>query len=735
MLRFKAIYFLAFLSMLVLLGLFSYFEIKNTESDIDKVVNVETLTLFHSIRSAVENSINSTSFFDDLIIEKMLSFPLFVVPQNAQIFDSNHIFFEFGINEFYCFNCSTNQIFINPIKRTKQNISNFKFNKNDYGLILSTNVRNALNKRIPKDLLVQILSEFHNRTNWLELGNLTSPFTGDEVYFIARFFSNFKRCCLVGISTKLLSNWRRKFSFGRIIKEIGNMPEVLYFVLQDSLGIIASSSNFNILSTFSEDKFLHNLKLDTYKVRKFPIIINDTLQSISLKKIHTNSNKKNASSISDSNSLAKSPSKVVQRSKEIYEIVMRINTGNGEYLLARLGLSDENIKHLKTQSIFRIILSNVVFFALVLTIIYLFFFRQKFRNLFSKHTQFRFYLEQIFENSAEAIVLFDENFNIILKNNFSDNIFNLEGKLSYFEIFPDDPLKINSLKQYFESTKEVENSTQDRFYPQKFVEIEYETTNDKKILGCRIVYVRTDLLNFYLLVAIDLSEIRRLQKQIAETEKFVALGTAAATFAHEIRNPLNSISMAAQRIELETDLPKPYKDLFLIIQQEIERVNEIINQFVNLAKPEEINPRLIKVNDIIVNTVKLIDEMAMSKNIQIINRVEANPFINGDPEKLKQSFLNLILNSIDAIEESGKIIISTRVIGKNLHVIFEDNGYGIPQEIIDKVTNPFFTTKRKGLGIGLSLSQRIIHAHQGDIQIESVVGVGTKVIIQLPIVN
>lgn len=753
MLKLNSVYLFALFAMVVILGVYTYFEIKNTYNDIGKVLETETTTLVHSISSALETSINSTNFFDELLLQKMLSFPILFQRRgnfdHPSIIDSSYVFLEFGINEFYLFNYHSPQgnysnLLSNKFDKKRKSL------KSKDGYIVSTNVNSALNTKLSNELLVQIVTNFEESTNWIELGNIISPYTNDEIYSVVRFLPEAQKYCLVGISTRILSEWRRKFSFGRVIREIAKMPDVAYFSLYDSLGVVASSGNVNQ----SADNLWKNelSKLTSEKFITRSLFIQNT---------------------------------------EIREIVFKVETAPNEYLTAKLGISLENINHLKLKSTIRTLFSSLVFFALLLSVFYLFFFRQKFRKLFTKHAQYRFYVEQIFENSAEAIILFDENLKIILRNNYAERIFNLKDKNSYFDIFQDDTLQISSQAKVLQDSasgiQNVNPQEVDNFH--KYLEIEYDTLEGKKILGCTIVYVKTNWENFYLLVAIDLTEIRKLQMQIAENEKFLALGTAGATFAHEIRNPLNSISMVAQRLELETNLPPDQLNMLRLIRKEIDRVNGIINQFIQLAKPEKISPKLISIADVITGTVNLIEDNLKEKNIRIITQIDSNPFVYADPDKLEQAFLNILLNSIDAIEKEGEIKIATRLIVKNLfnemsadeltltdnysigkgkesswekkdksnslnllkwenfdhnqvgsenhrlQVLFEDNGCGIPQSYLSKVVEPFFTTKNKGLGIGLSIVNKIIQAHRGEMKIESIKDMGTKVTIELPIIN
>ncbi|MGQ9818933.1 MAG: two-component system sensor histidine kinase NtrB [Candidatus Kapaibacteriales bacterium] len=656
MFKLKAIYSVVILILIFLLGIFSYFEISNSHKDLDKILDEESITLVNSIRSAVETSINSTNFFDELLEKKMLAFPFLIKSAKgksfATSFDSTTLFTEFGINEFYCFS-------------TK-------------GIVLLSNIRSSINKKIPVDLLIQTMQNFQNEI--IELGDIESPFTEDKIFSLVRYFPDTKVYCLVGISTNILAEWRRKFSFGRIIREIGKIPNVQYFALQDSLGIIAFSGDVDSLSDFAEDPFLLNLN-NSFRTRQ-----------------------------------------IKYKNYTLREIVVRIETDFQENLIARLGVSQENIIHLKSHSTYRTLLASFTFFALVLATVYLIFFRQKFRNLFTKHTQFRYYSEQIFNNSAEAILLFDENFNIILKNNLAEHIFNLETKTNYFDIFPNDQMNISSFDK-------IEGNS-------KYHEISYSTSAGEKTFGCTLVFIKTEFENLYLLLAIDLTEIRELQRQVDANEMFAALGAASATFAHEIRNPLNSISMIAQRLELETNLDDAHSKLLRLIRKEIERLNEIVTQFTQLAKPENINPEKVSVVDIIKRTIQLLSENIKQKQIRVSTNFQDDPTILADKEKLHQAFLNIILNSFDAIESDGEINILTQLSESYLEIIFEDNGPGIPSNIIHKVLTPFFTTKSKGLGIGLSISQRIILAHRGKLSIHNATEKkGTKVIVSLPVVN
>jgi len=231
-----------------------------------------------------------------------------------------------------------------------------------------------------------------------------------------------------------------------------------------------------------------------------------------------------------------------------------------------------------------------------------------------------------------------------------------------------------------------------------------------------------------------LEEVEKLEEQLIQSGKLDAIGQMSAGFAHEIKNPISSIQATVELIEDECCESNEVAELIKIQKKELKRLKDLLTQFLNFAKPSAIENIDIDLVDLINNLMKLIKTQTKNGINFINNLSDENIRIKGDYKKLYQVFLNLILNSIDAIENNkeGKVDIYLKDYEYFICIIIEDNGIGIKKEYLDQIFNPFFTTKDKGTGLGLSIAFKIIEQHKGMINIESQENQGTKFIMKFP---
>ena len=232
-------------------------------------------------------------------------------------------------------------------------------------------------------------------------------------------------------------------------------------------------------------------------------------------------------------------------------------------------------------------------------------------------------------------------------------------------------------------------------------------------------------------VARDISERKKAEEIIRKTEKLSVVGQLAAGVAHEIRNPLTSIKGLVQ---LQTEMEKPlYSDIIL---SEIRRLEDIVTDFLSLAKPQLLQMEKMNVKDLLDQVVRLFDAQALLKNVEIVQDHYVDvPFIHCDKNQIKQVFINILQNAVEAMPNGG--VIKIQILQYNSDSIicrFIDQGMGISEERMKKIGEPFYSTKEKGTGLGLMVSQKIIQEHGGRINIESIVNKGSTVEVILPIV-
>ncbi|MEA3486925.1 MAG: ATP-binding protein [Thermodesulfobacteriota bacterium] len=220
-----------------------------------------------------------------------------------------------------------------------------------------------------------------------------------------------------------------------------------------------------------------------------------------------------------------------------------------------------------------------------------------------------------------------------------------------------------------------------------------------------------------------------------EREKSMLLEEMATGLAHEIRNPLGAIKGAAQYLKSETELPQNRKLLDVIVE-ETDRLNGVMSQFLNYARPHSINTSNQDVNRIIAKVVSLLKTAGLPENVVIEENLDSElPAIKVDGEQMTQVILNMALNGIEAMPEGGTLSLTTAQIenngNKTVEITIRDTGSGIEEKDSKNIFKPFFTTKKKGTGLGLPVCRRIIKSHGGSIDLESVPGEGTAFFIRI----
>lgn len=242
----------------------------------------------------------------------------------------------------------------------------------------------------------------------------------------------------------------------------------------------------------------------------------------------------------------------------------------------------------------------------------------------------------------------------------------------------------------------------------------------------------------------DVTERRSRELQLLQAEKMSSIGVLAAGVAHEINNPMTSVAGYAEALQRRfredpslagdqrlLDFPKYLE----IIVREVYRCKGIIDNLLSFSRKSEGEFGPVDLNGIIGEVLELVRHKGRDKNITLRENLSIPlPRVHGDASALRQVFLNLILNALQAIEEAGTVTIETESVDSQVVARVIDNGTGIEPEMLDQIWNPFFTTKvvGKGQGLGLAVTYDIVEKHQGAIDVQSQVGEGSKFIVKLP---
>jgi signal transduction histidine kinase len=233
-------------------------------------------------------------------------------------------------------------------------------------------------------------------------------------------------------------------------------------------------------------------------------------------------------------------------------------------------------------------------------------------------------------------------------------------------------------------------------------------------------------------------ELGQAQKKLIQSEKMASLGQLAAGIAHELNNPLGTITLFGRMLQKEMTSNENWKKDITLIVQEAERAAKIVKDLLSFSRETKLKPGLVNINNILEEALSLVIKRSLFRNIEVQREMDPLlPTTFGDPDLLMQVFLNIILNGAQAMDGQGVLLIKSHSVqeGKELLIHIEDTGRGIAKAHLPRLFDPFFTTKEKGTGLGLALAYGIISKHKGSIYVESELEKGTTFFIQLPVLD
>lgn len=239
----------------------------------------------------------------------------------------------------------------------------------------------------------------------------------------------------------------------------------------------------------------------------------------------------------------------------------------------------------------------------------------------------------------------------------------------------------------------------------------------------------------------DLSDaydkLRSTEEQLIQSAKLASLGVLAGGVAHEINNPLTGVLGYAQLLLATIDVQDPHRADLEEIERSAMRCKAIIDNLLRFSRQQKFAFEVVDIDQVIEDTLVLVGNQLQRNNVRIVKDVApGTPSIHGNSQQLQQVFINIMHNAFDAMPEGGELTISTRVDNGRVAVSFKDTGTGIPADIIDKIFDPFVTTKPpgKGTGLGLSVSYGIVQKHNGEIRVKSGPGSGSTFTVIIPLV-
>ena len=232
----------------------------------------------------------------------------------------------------------------------------------------------------------------------------------------------------------------------------------------------------------------------------------------------------------------------------------------------------------------------------------------------------------------------------------------------------------------------------------------------------------------------DITELKKAEKATLQAEKLAATGRLVQTLAHEVRNPLNNINLSLEQLHQDMDSNDDTEMYMEIIQRNSKRISDIITELLNSSRPAEMSMKNKPLQLIIDESIgAALDRITLQKVKLEIDYAKDPAYVRADAEKLKLAFLNIIINAVEAMEEDKGVLQISVETEKESHIVkIRDNGSGIAQENLGKLFEPYFTSKRNGLGLGLAATLNILQSHKGRIEVKSELSRGTEFTITFP---
>ncbi len=647
----------------------AYLELKQSKDEVFHLLNEHASSLIQTVSLSTINTLNAGYEIEDLIIERLFN--------NAWLIrnlDSLNLLSQkklIGIAE-------TNNLF-------RINIFDKKGNR-----ILSNRV--SIQNHFHPEGIVNRYEELEpiltNKTDRLIIGLKEAEYSNGQRYAVAIARANNNGAIVINLDANDFLEFRKKIGIGKIIQDIADNPGIDFIALQDTIGIIAASKNVKHLSPITNDSLL--------------------IEAVRNNKIYTR--------IANFNN------------QETYEVVKRFIKGSEVLGIFRVGLSLDEVRSVESRMNRRIIIISVVLSMIAIIILSILFISQNLKMISNDFKSFKTLTGSVLENMGEAVIVLNKEWKIILFNKQSEELFNTKAG----EAINNDISEIAGRKLDF-IKPEIKGLNKNKYFEKNI-----ELNNLKKYLSFSISSHQdgNGAIENNTIVIKDLTGQKIMEEQAERNEKLSAMGKLASGVAHEIRNPINSIGMIAQRLNKEF-VPKndesEYQIITKVLKDEVTRINKIISQFLNYAKPLELQKRKINAKEFFDGVYHLFIDQAKAKGIKFELFNHPDNEICLDPELIKQSLMNIIQNAFDAVNGNGVVTLDYYIDKNSFIIDIKDNGKGISEENKKKIFDLYYSTKKDGNGLGLSISQKIISQHDGTIEIENNLPEGSIFRIKIPL--
>lgn len=647
----------------------SFIELNQSRKEMFQLLYEHSSALIESIIQSSDNTLNSSFEIEDLITDRLLN--------NARL-----------IKQLDNFKSLTKS---DLIKIADEN-DLYRIN------IFDKNGNRILTNRIPEpdhphgdeniNRSEELYPILNGDTDEIVIGLKPAQFIEGERFAVAVARTNNRGAIIVNIDAQNFLEFRKKIGVGKILQEMTKHRGIEYIVLQDTIGILAASERIDTIEAIKGSGFL------------MTALLTDSTYS----RLTTFS------------------------STEIYEVVKSFKMQEEIIGLYRIGLSLEDVRNVEARVMRRLIIISIILAAISVIVLSIIFTTQNLKAISEEYRKFKTLASSVLENMGEAVIVLDKNKNITLFNKSAENLFNMGSEdvlLTNIFGLQNNILELSDLNFSKGSVTE------------KYFEREIILNNNTKFLLLSLsgLTETNDQEKSYIIVIKDMTELKQLEKEARKNEKLTAMGELASGVAHEIRNPINAIGMIAQRLNKEFEVTSnnsEFNEITGLLRSEVNRINKIINQFLSYAKPLDIKPAVVDLKKFFKDINHLFEEQARQKNINFIVKGDDTLSFIFDADLIKQALMNIIQNAFDAVNENANVSLTYSSFSSSLNIEIKDNGKGIPDDVQKRIFDLYYTTKKDGNGLGLSIAQKIVAQHNGFIQLSSSLNKGTTFKIILP---
>ena len=506
---------------------------------------------------------------------------------------------------------------------------------------------------------------------------------------------------VVNIDAAEMLDARREAGIGRLMQEIGANPGLVYIVLQDQQGVVLASRGVQRMERIAGDAFLE-------------------------------------AALSGNEPRSRMTS---YEGQDVFETVMPFWVDAESRGLIRLSLTADAMATAEARSRRRLAVWAGLLAVIGVVGVGWLAVRHNLAVLHESHERIQTYSSRLLEDMGDAVVAVDYQGRIDVYNRAAERLLRLPGT----QVRASSVHVLGDLGQRLLASLHGEREL--RGEPCRC------RAPDGRMLDLSVTLslLRNRLGQTETAVAViqDLTQRRALEAGLRRGERLAAMGELASGVAHEVRNPLNAIGLIAQRLQREFQPvadAEEYAQLTRTVRAEVERVNQIVRQFLALARPPALVRADTDVEQLLADTLGVVEAQAAHDGIRVLRDFSGVGCASVDPAQLKQALLNLLVNAVEALQpdgsggaedrspsEEGVIQLTATRARDHIRIAVSDNGLGIPEPARERIFDLYYTTKPTGTGLGLGLVQRIVAEHGGSIAVDSVPGEGTTFTMQLPL--